>query len=117
MVFCSRQPQHTQPSTPNIIQTTPNIAQQQPHQHHHHQHQRHQVLSYLTDVRCAPLTGDDAGSFRLTFAFRENPHFTNATLEKTFYMEDPDEVVPRKFVGSKARAGGGREGGLFVVAS
>ena len=32
-------------------------------------------------------------------------------------MEDPDEVVPRKFVGSKARAGGGREGGLFVVAS
>jgi hypothetical protein len=22
------------------------------------------------------------------------------TLEKTFYMEDPDEVVPRKFVGS-----------------
>lgn len=35
------------------------------------------VLSYLTDVRVSSLTGDDAGSFRLEFTFKENPFFTN----------------------------------------
>lgn len=35
------------------------------------------VLGYLTDVRVTTLTGDDAGSFKLEFAFRENPFFTN----------------------------------------
>jgi hypothetical protein len=164
------------------------------------------VLAYLTDVRVASLTGEDAGSFKLSFTFAQNPFFSNTvrgqagrgagsrwelwagrggvrsdgsgrqpiaaraaahpttrrrcadrlrpaarraavpvepglvltwpcsmpcvllfycfpisrfpapmvayspishftqTLEKTFYMEDPDEVVPRKFVGTQVRA-------------
>jgi hypothetical protein len=37
----------------------------------------HQVLAYLSDVRVTSLTGDDAGSFRLTFTFSENPFFSN----------------------------------------
>jgi hypothetical protein len=36
-----------------------------------------QVLSYLSDVRASTLTGEDAGSFKLEFAFRANPFFTN----------------------------------------
>ncbi|GBF96552.1 hypothetical protein Rsub_09135 [Raphidocelis subcapitata] len=60
-----------------------------------------EVLAYLTDVRVTSLTGEDAGSFRITFEFAENPFFSNKTLEKTFLMEDPDEVVPRKFVGTQ----------------
>jgi hypothetical protein len=35
------------------------------------------VLSFLADVRVASLTGDEAGSFKLTFSFRDNPFFTN----------------------------------------
>lgn len=36
-----------------------------------------EALSYLTGVRVVSLTGDDAGSFRLEFEFRENPFFSN----------------------------------------
>lgn len=36
-----------------------------------------QVLSYLSDVRVATLTGEDAGSFKLEFHFRLNPFFSN----------------------------------------
>ena len=36
-----------------------------------------QVLSNLTDVRVTTLTGDDAGSFTLTFTFSDNPFFGN----------------------------------------
>lgn len=42
-----------------------------------HNHSNPQVLSHLTDVRCTPLTGEDAGSFRLTFTFAENSYFSN----------------------------------------
>jgi len=58
------------------------------------------VLAYLTDVRSTSLTGDHAGSFKLSFYFRENPYFKNEVLEKTFYLEDPIEIVPEKFVGT-----------------
>lgn len=34
-------------------------------------------LSYLADVRVVSLVGEDAGSFKLEFEFRENPFFTN----------------------------------------
>jgi nucleosome assembly protein 1-like 1 len=36
-----------------------------------------EVLSYLADVRVSSLTGEEAGSFKLSFKFRENPFFTN----------------------------------------
>jgi hypothetical protein len=36
-----------------------------------------EVLAYLTDVRSSSLTGDQAGSFKLSFHFRENPFFKN----------------------------------------
>ncbi|KAF8057726.1 NAP1 [Scenedesmus sp. PABB004] len=58
-----------------------------------------EVLRHLADVRVATLTGEHAGSFRLEFEFSQNPHFTNKVLEKTFYMENPDEIVPDKFIG------------------
>jgi hypothetical protein len=45
-----------------------------------------EVLSYLADVRVASLTGDEAGSFRLTFSFRENPHFTNKVRGCTYHL-------------------------------
>lgn len=85
-----------------------------------------EVLAYLSDVRVRTLTGEDAGSFALDFAFRQNPFFTNEVLTKTFYMEDPDEIVPDRFVGCdidwapgkdttvqqvKKRVGGGKKGG------
>ena len=35
------------------------------------------VLAYLKDVRSTSLTGDHAGSFKLSFYFRENPYFKN----------------------------------------
>ena len=35
-------------------------------------------LASLTDVRVETLTGDDADSFRLTFSFAPNEHFSNA---------------------------------------
>jgi Nucleosome assembly protein (NAP) len=58
-----------------------------------------EVLTHLTDVRVVSLTGEHAGSFRLDFTFSQNPFFSNATLSKTFYMEDPDEIVPDRFEG------------------
>eukprot|EP00879_Flechtneria_rotunda_P006760 GHRR01007104.1.p1 GENE.GHRR01007104.1~~GHRR01007104.1.p1 ORF type:complete len:348 (+),score=127.01 GHRR01007104.1:91-1134(+) len=58
-----------------------------------------EVLSYLTDVRVSTLTDDKPGSFRIEFRFRQNPFFTNKVLEKTFYMENPDEIVPDRFIG------------------
>eukprot|EP00878_Enallax_costatus_P016212 GHUV01017005.1.p1 GENE.GHUV01017005.1~~GHUV01017005.1.p1 ORF type:complete len:194 (+),score=73.91 GHUV01017005.1:117-698(+) len=58
-----------------------------------------EVLSYLSDVRVTTLTGDDAGSFKLEFEFKENPYFQNKVLDKTLYMVNPDEIVPDKFVG------------------
>lgn len=67
------------------------------------------VLSNLRDVRVVSLTGDDAGSFRLEFQFEKNPFFTNEMLEKTFYMENPDEVVPEKFVGCTINWAAGKD--------
>ncbi|KAI8466552.1 MAG: nucleosome assembly protein-domain-containing protein [Monoraphidium minutum] len=74
-----------------------------------------EVLAHLTDVRVVSLTGEDAGSFRITFAFSDNAYFANKTLEKTFYMEDPDEVVPRKFVGTQIEWQSGKDTTVTVV--
>uniref|UniRef100_A0A383V5W6 Nucleosome assembly protein n=1 Tax=Tetradesmus obliquus TaxID=3088 RepID=A0A383V5W6_TETOB len=74
-----------------------------------------EVLSYLADVRVASLTGEEAGSFKLTFSFRDNPFFTNKVLEKTFYMENPDEIVPDKFVGCSIDWAAGKDTTVSVV--
>jgi len=34
--------------------------------------------------------------FRLVFAFRENPFFTNSQLVKTYYLSDEDDMMLRK---------------------
>lgn len=36
-----------------------------------------QVLGALRDIRCTTLTGEDAGSFKLTFVFDDNDFFKN----------------------------------------
>lgn len=38
--------------------------------------------------------------FKLTFNFGENPHFSNTTLEKTYLMEDMENLIPSKFMGT-----------------
>lgn len=40
-----------------------------------------EVLSYLSDVRVTTLTGEDAGSFKLEFAFKDNPFFQNKVAD------------------------------------
>lgn len=48
-----------------------------------------EVLSYLADVRVASLTGEEAGSFKLTFSFRDNPFFTNKVSQGQTLPEVP----------------------------
>lgn len=58
-----------------------------------------EVLSHLKDIRIETQTGEASG-FKLVFTFGENPFFTNQTLEKTYFMEASDELIPLKFVGT-----------------
>lgn len=44
--------------------------------------------------------GEEVG-FRLSFHFGPNPHFSNATLTKTYFMEDMEELIPSKFLGTQ----------------
>jgi hypothetical protein len=45
-----------------------------------------EVLAHLTDVRVSSLTGDDAGSFKLTFAFSANPYFSNKVRPRVWLV-------------------------------
>jgi len=49
-----------------------------------------EALSYLRDVRCTELDQEGQHGFTLTFHFAENPFFTNATLTKTYHMEEEE---------------------------
>lgn len=59
-----------------------------------------EALKYLEDIRYEVLTGDDMG-FKIVFHFKENPFFTNKTLEKTYILDDTEELVPKQFIGTK----------------
>lgn len=55
-----------------------------------------EVLSYCTDVRCEKFHEEDDEGFRLIFAFRENPFFTNSQLVKTYHLSDEDDMMLQK---------------------
>lgn len=57
-----------------------------------------EVLKYLTDIRYDVLTGPDYG-FKLMFHFADNPHLTDKVLEKTYVMEDMEQLIPKRFTG------------------
>lgn len=58
------------------------------------------VLRYLEDIRYEIITGEELG-FKLLFHFAENPYFTNKVLEKTYIMDDTEELIPKRFIGTK----------------
>ncbi|KAI7838698.1 hypothetical protein COHA_007497 [Chlorella ohadii] len=56
-----------------------------------------EVLSYCTDVRCERFHDEDGDEgFKLIFAFKENPFFTNAELVKTYYMGDGEDMMLKR---------------------
>ncbi|PRW57921.1 Nucleosome chromatin assembly complex isoform B [Chlorella sorokiniana] len=56
-----------------------------------------QVLSYCTDVRCERFHDEDGDEgFKLIFAFKENPFFSDAELWKSYYMGDDDDLMLKK---------------------
>lgn len=57
-----------------------------------------EVLSYCTDVRCERFHDDETGDegFKLIFAFKENPFFTDAELWKSYHMGDDEDLMLKK---------------------
>lgn len=62
--------------------------------------QDQEALSYLEDLTCDVLEGDEHG-FRLNFHFRENPYFENTVLSKTYRMADDEEPMVEGLEGTE----------------
>jgi len=56
-----------------------------------------ECLRFLSDVRYECM--EDMMSFRLHFAFRENPYFSNSELTKEYKLEEDDEPILEHTVG------------------
>jgi len=49
------------------------------------------ALKFLKDIRCESIDGNPQKGFKLTFAFAENPYFTDKELVKCYHMDQEDE--------------------------
>lgn len=60
------------------------------------------ALKFLKDIQCSRLdSAKDEKGFKLEFFFNENPYFKNRVLTKTYYMEDENEPILERAVGTE----------------
>ncbi|GLJ54347.1 hypothetical protein SUGI_1166630 [Cryptomeria japonica] len=60
------------------------------------------ALKFLKDIQCSRLDSDKGEKgFKLEFFFNENPYFKNSVLAKIYYMEDENEPILERAVGTE----------------
>jgi nucleosome assembly protein 1-like 1 len=75
----------------------------------------HGALNYLTDISYSFLSTPQKG-FTLTFAFDENPYFTETALSKTFIMKEVnEELVLERCEGTKISWKEGKNLGVKTI--